>query len=159
MLIYQKSRFDKNPFWLRFLDLLNLLQDWSGLRLFPLQNSVHSMKCRQTMLHVECRTINHFSRLDKRIKIEITSYSYNFEIVVYSFFDKNIFSFSNKTKLKLKTFFLSLCMDLGFCCCAKSYPNHAGTRCCSPACFQYRFPSSREILDWALKIKRSERSF
>ena len=63
------------------------------------------MKCRQTMLHVECRTINHFSRLDKRIKIEITSYSYNFEIVVYSFFDKNIFSFSNKTKLQLKTFF------------------------------------------------------
>ena len=59
---------------------------------FPLQNSVHSMKCRQTMLHVECRTINHFFRLDKRIKIEITSYSYNFEIVVYSFFDKNIFS-------------------------------------------------------------------
>ena len=117
----------------------------NGFRLFLLQNSVHSMKCRQTMLHVECRTINHFSRLDKRIKIEITSYSYNFEIVVYSFFDKNIF--------------LSFCMDLGFCCCAKSYPNHAGTRCCSPACFQYRFPSSREILDWALKIKRSERSF
>ena len=58
---------------------------------FPLQNSVHSMKCRQTMLHVECRTINHFFRLDERIKIEITSYSYNFEIVVYSFFDKNIF--------------------------------------------------------------------
>ena len=53
---------------------------------FPLQNSVHSMKCRQWSV------INHFSRLDKRIKIEITSYSYNFEIVVYSFFDKNIFS-------------------------------------------------------------------
>ena len=78
------------------------------------------MKCRQTMLHVECRTINHFFRLDKRIKIEITSYSYNFEIVVYSFFDKNIFSFSNKAKLKLKHFsffvhgfrFLLLCKIL-----------------------------------------------
>ena len=49
-------------------------------------------------------------------------------------------------------------MDLGFCCRAKSYPNHAGTRCCSPACFQYRFPSSREILDWAFENqeKRAE---
>ena len=92
----------------------------NGFRLFLLQNSVHSMKCRQTMLHVECRTINHFFRLDKRIKIEITSYSYNFEIVVYSFFDKNIFSFSNKAKLKLKHFsffvhgfrFLLLCKIL-----------------------------------------------
>ena len=72
------------------------------------------------MLHVECRTINHFSRLDKRIKIEITSYSYNFEIVVYSFFDKKHFSFSNKPKLQLKHFsffvhgfrFLLLCKIL-----------------------------------------------
>ena len=83
MLIYQKSRFDKNPI------LVNRI--FRSTKSFPLQNSVHSMKCRQTMLHVECRTINHFFRLDKRIKIEITSYSYNFEIVVYSFFDKNIF--------------------------------------------------------------------
>ena len=97
---------------------------------FPLQNSVHSMKCRQTMLHVECRTINHFFRLDKRIKIEITSYSYNFEIVVYSFFDKNIF-FSNNAKLKLKHFFFSFFLHgFRFFVGAKSYPNHTSIRCC-----------------------------
>ena len=43
---------------------------------------------------------------------------------MYSFFDKNIFSFSNKALLQLKHFFFFLCMDLGFCCCAKSYHVH-----------------------------------
>ena len=123
------------------------------------------MKCRQTMLHVECRTINHFFRLDKRIKIEITSYSYNFEIVVYSFFDKNIFSFSIKAfqlgllKLKHFSFFLhgfKLQYIQGW---ITKYPIAPAPDVAAQLVFntvsQVRGKSQIEHL----KIKRSERSF